>query len=1035
MADLAPNTFITNLAEICREHLLAEKWLLAPNRRVGNQWVEQVARCGQPAVNLRVTTLRSLVLEMSGSAPGKLISRRGSEILISRVLLNLREQGPRYFTTLEPYPSLISALARSINDLRAAGIGPVELRELKRGRRGEGQAAKMAELSDLLSGYEEGLARANRVDYGGLLSTVIRDHRSGSRKFPQGVILLAPDDLELRGLERTLVDLLPAVVVEGLKPCSPTGSSSKNGALTDLQRLAWMDTPLKAPPPLGDGTLEILGAAGEINEARLALRRCLSLERPLDQVEILYTDRGTYLPLLFELFARHFPFETGDLDDLPATFSEGIPSVYSRPGRALGAWARWAMEDFPVQGLAGMVREGLLKLDGESSQAARAAAADLLTGTGAGPGPGKALAAVEAARTSLKKRSRKRYDEDGNELPDREVDLSVLDSLRTLLKNLEKCNPLPDHSLPRVLEGAACFLETSVRTAGEFDEYTLKALTLDMAEAIRHMEELEHFPAGDPLQCVVSFVEEMGVGGSGPRPGRLHVAPLTLGGHSGRPCTIVLGLDDGRFPGSDRQEPVLLDSEREALSALLSLAGEELKSRETALAALAGRINGTLTLICCLRDLVEDRDTFPSPSLVKAFRILSDPRADQEALLAHISPAAGFIDTASGACLDSAEWWTGRFTGPARVTDGRAALGRRFPNLERGMAASEEKRRPSATPFEGLTGPLPPELDILSDKGPAASSNRLQTLGTCPLRYFFCYILGIEGIEEEVPEPGKWLTAADRGSILHELFHVYMDGLIREEKTVDYDRDSAGLENLLDDILDRHEKTAPPPTAHARDHEREQMMESARIFLREEEVFTRDHEPLYAEASVGLPPTDLPTGMDREEPVPLELAPGRIVRARGRIDRVDRRRSDGAFVITDYKSGSSWLYTGKDPFHKGRVVQHLLYILMAESCLTPTTGAAARVAAFRFLFPTAQTQGEGLILTRETLEEGSQVLAHLCDLAGAGCFTPTDNASDCKWCDYALVCGDTAAQALRVAEKLKGSDPGLDPMRKLRGYG
>jgi ATP-dependent helicase/DNAse subunit B len=86
-----------------------------------------------------------------------------------------------------------------------------------------------------------------------------------------------------------------------------------------------------------------------------------------------------------------------------------------------------------------------------------------------------------------------------------------------------------------------------------------------------------------------------------------------------------------------------------------------------------------------------------------------------------------------------------------------------------------------------------------------------------------------------------------------------------------------------------------------------------------------------------------------------ELAPGRRVRARGRIDRIDRRKNDGAFVITDYKSGSNWLYTRKDPFHQGRVVQHLFYILMVESCLTQDAGHAVRVA-FRFLFPTVQTQ-------------------------------------------------------------------------------
>ena len=46
--------------------MLAEKWLLAPNRRVGNQWAECVARNGQAVVNLRVKTLKSLATELAG---------------------------------------------------------------------------------------------------------------------------------------------------------------------------------------------------------------------------------------------------------------------------------------------------------------------------------------------------------------------------------------------------------------------------------------------------------------------------------------------------------------------------------------------------------------------------------------------------------------------------------------------------------------------------------------------------------------------------------------------------------------------------------------------------------------------------------------------------------------------------------------------------------------------------------------------------------------------------------------------------------
>jgi ATP-dependent helicase/nuclease subunit B len=155
---------------------------------------------------------------------------------------------------------------------------------------------------------------------------------------------------------------------------------------------------------------------------------------------------------------------------------------------------------------------------------------------------------------------------------------------------------------------------------------------------------------------------------------------------------------------------------------------------------------------------------------------------------------------------------------------------------------------------------------------------------------------------------------------------------------------------------------------------------------------------------------------------------------RGRIDRIDKRVSDGAYVITDYKSGSTWLYKQKDPFRQGRVVQHLLYVLAVGQCLKDAGEPGARVAAFRFLFPTAQTQGEGVVFEREQLEDGLEVLENLCDIAGAGCFTPTDEANDCGYCDYALVCGDIASQALAMAEKLSGGDPALAAMRRLRGY-
>jgi ATP-dependent helicase/nuclease subunit B len=289
-------------------------------------------------------------------------------------------------------------------------------------------------------------------------------------------------------------------------------------------------------------------------------------------------------------------------------------------------------------------------------------------------------------------------------------------------------------------------------------------------------------------------------------------------------------------------------------------------------------------------------------------------------------------------------------------------------------------------------------------------------------------------VDEEPPQPGQWLTPADRGSVLHDLFHIYIARLIKDELTPDYERDRDKLEGILDGLLDDHERAAPPPSSHVREHERANMAESALIFLREEELFTADHEPLYAEASIGLPSTDMPTELDHPDPVVVALDADRRIRVRGRIDRIDQYRRDGTYVITDYKSGSAWAYTQKDKFREGRVVQHLLYILMVDARLKETLALPPQVAAFRFLFPTSSAQGEDVLLTREELTDRMDVLLSLCDLAEAGCFTPTDQPDDCRWCDYTLICGDTRYQAKCIAGKLAGDDESLEPLRKLRGY-
>ena len=69
---------------------------------------------------------------------------------------------------------------------------------------------------------------------------------------------------------------------------------------TDRDILAWLTRPEEAPELPGDGSVRIVRAVGEVNEIRGVLRDCLADDVALDEVELLHTDTGTYVPLVFE---------------------------------------------------------------------------------------------------------------------------------------------------------------------------------------------------------------------------------------------------------------------------------------------------------------------------------------------------------------------------------------------------------------------------------------------------------------------------------------------------------------------------------------------------------------------------------------------------------------------------------------------------------------------------------------------------------------------------------------------------------------
>ena len=1091
--------FIADLRDYCRDHVLEEKWLLAPSVRAGFQWADQVARSGQPVLNLRVKTF--LQLAMALAAPEmelkglRLLRGAAGEAIVGGAFTRLSEKGHGYLSALEPGAGLIRTIHRAIRDLRVAGVTAAEIQETR-----FEVPAKGREIKALLADYEQELSSRKLLDDAGILHAAAERLRKSLCSLPAGTVLLsAEDERELSGLQRALWEAIPAAcrvvlavdqpgaesdagsrgspgireertdaapsqpVVE---PGSASGISRKEWTGTDAALLAWVLNPTAAPVPRKDGSAEIFRAVGESNEVREILRRCVEQGISFDLVEILHTDRDTYVPLVYEL-AR--TMEPEDSKPIPVTFSEGIPPRYSKPAKALMGWLTWIRGGYPQSVLARMIQDGLFEIkDAGDDGPGFTKTAALLRRLPVGSGRDRYLEVMDQELRALEAKAAEPCGDLGGDEgqlgyePGEEGALQarsqyyagrlqMLKALRSLAADLLEWSGTAavraeeETAGVRLLTGALLLLERRARRVSELDQYAWTKLCEEIRGLIDCLND-EEIPGLDAAVWLSELTRSSPVLGSGPRAGCLHVSHVDSGGHSGRPYTFVLGLDDTRFPGLGLQDPLLLDRERVRISGDLPTAAGRLAARLGRFAGLLARLRGKVTLSYCCRNLVEDREMFPSPVVLSAYRLLSDNRqGDAHALVRWLPEPASFAPRLPGRCTGPTEWWLWRMCGAEeKVTEAEACVRRHFAHLERGFRAREARQSDRFTEYDGYVPQASVDLDPCRPDGQPVSASRLEKLGACPMEYFLCYVLGVKPPEDFEFDPGAWLDALQRGQLLHRVFRQFMAGLNRDGRLPQFSRDRRVLERILEQEIGLWQRQIPPPNAEVFRLEKLDLVQTARIFLLEEEDHCQGVKPRFFEVSVGMTPEGEGTLLDSEEPVAVKLPGGKVVRARGRIDRMDEMPRSGdrsAFMVWDYKTGSAWKYRTKqgkrrdDPFDQGRLVQGILYLEMAESRLREQVSSRARVEQFGYFFPSVREHGERISWRAEDLVRGKQVLEDLCRLMAAGCFPFTDDPEDVSLSDYMGAFGVVEQAALQIRAKLENSkNVALEPMRRLRGY-
>ena len=1037
------NRLVDSLIGICTEHLLEEKWLIAPSLRTGNQWLDSVSRSGFPAVNVRVKTLDGLARDLVASGGGRVASALGETLLVGRIWSEFESEGEGYLRTLHPSWGLFAHIHITLASLRLASLSPdkIVVDRLEVARKGK-------EIRAFLETYARELSRRGWMDPADLFSRARKVVAANPEAAFEAKYVLVPDDLDCLELERRLLGSIPKDRLLTL----PVDPPWQGASASEIEDISGVTQPLLFPD-LGDPNdpigceFDAFRALGEVNEVREVLRRCLEEGRSLDEVEILHTDRETYVPTIYEVF-RALLWESGDYESgIPVTFEEGLPACFSKPGRALVAWLEWIEEDFPQTRLVEMVRGGLFQTGSLEAGAFHDLATTLQT-IRIGFGRDRYLRKIDERLASLEKaRPVEEEDEEGNpnaaDLNGLERKKRNLHLLRSVVQTLLEVSPqsVSDGEPQAALKKARDFLDRCAARADKVDNYAYEALVEEIDRMASALSEVETFHF-EPTDWIGRLPNETRILGSRPRPGHLHVAHLLSGGHSGRSHTFAIGLDDSRFPGATLQDPILLDGERRSLSSAVPTSADRLDRKIRGFWCLLGRLRGEVTFSYSCKNVQEDREMFPSPLLVDILaRLSQSPNADREDLIQSLPPPVSFAPNAGRAPVGESDLWLARLGWAGPTEDAEEWVRRAHPHLLRGAKAQAQRNGPLLSSYDGwipshlLSKARSIPVDPFSADGPILSARRLEEAGRCPLAYFFHFVLGIEAPEDRGVEPDRWLSATETGSLLHEVFREFLAHRIGRDELPVFDRDEGEVYEILDRSIREYRDAIPPPSESIFRREYDNLKEMARVFLLEEEENCRSSRPVLLEVGFGLESDPASQSPDRLDAVRVALAEGASIRTRGRIDRIDRLPKGDDFLIWDYKTGSaSDKYRKNPPFNQGRNLQHFLYLNAAMEILPRVCGPGSRAVRFGYFFLGERGRGDRLTYTPGELEAGSRILFDLCSLLREGCFVPTQDRNDCTYCEFAGICGDVEALTAAGRSKMENDASAvLAPFRRLRG--
>ena len=1033
---------------------------------------ERGATLGVTRLSLTQLAARTAVVAMA--AEGKTSSSGlGAEAVAARAVFTaLRDASLRYFEPVAGSPGFPRALARTLQELRMAGIAPRGLRM---------SDASRADLADLLTRFEEAFDDVAAADRAELFHTAARLLRD--RPVRGAVVLLdtavrdASEAALIASLTTGAGDVL-ATVPRGdrhsVAQLAKLGAALErpdeggNGDLASL-RTYLFETELEPPHRASDGSLELFSAPGEGRECVEIARRILKEARrgvPFDEMAIFVRSPQSYFGLL-----EHAVRRAG----VPAWFDRGTRRPHPA-GRAFLALLACAAEHLSASRFAEYLSLGQVPQLDETTQEIWVASHDEALGlrpsagirnSGFGIRDEEGAADVSAeAQTEPDQavvagtlrapwkwervlidavvigqdaaRWKRRLDGRARELAlqiEEAARQEGSDSgkVRALELTLEQCDHLRAFAIPIINEIAAWPVRDNWgEWLDRFERLVprvlrMPAYVLRVLADLRPMADVGPIDLDEVRRVLSDRLLMLDSDPPARRFGRIFVG--TPDHARGRAFRVVFipGLAERMFPQKPREDPLLLDERRTELDASLPTQDDRLEAERLLLQIAVGAASERLYVSYPRLELSESRARVPSFYALDMMRAVTGSVPDHEwledrareagnAMLAWPAPShpEDAIDDQEHdlavlrRLLDEKEMKAVK--GHAHYLLGLNECLRRSV-IDR-WAHGQHRWSANDGLVHGKPSAAPALIaNRLTERSYSVSA--LQKFSACPYQFALSAFYRLEPLAQ--PEPLQRMDPLTRGSIFHDIQARFFRKLqaAGELPVTDANIEAARdvLDQTIDDVAVRQHDELAPAVERIWTDEISSIRWDLVAWLHYLARDGAEWEPIRFEFAFGRVP-GLRDATSIRDDVVLEER----FRLRGAIDLIESHRQTKVLRVTDHKTGRKPDRIERTIVGGGTVLQPVLYAMVVENALdTPVSHGR-----LFYCTSTGSFYEHPIPLSDLTRSAGVDVL-RIIDRAIEGGFlaaAPAEGA--CDRCDFVAVCGREVPRRItrKPADKL-----------------